>query len=137
MPPDVTVPLTLATTDGEPKRIRVQVDSNPEGIATFVGPSEGVVGASSPLGGQLVVKVPDDAFDGQLLDAVIVAQDQAGSGALAVHRVVIVVDNSAPPSQFTPIQDPGKESPLPIWAPIVAALIAMQFRRRELGPGSS
>lgn len=127
---DIAVPLTLTAKDGAPKRIRVQVDSSPEGIASFAGPSEGVVGTNSPLEGQLVVTVPADAFDGQLLDAVVVAQDQAGSGALAVHRVVVVVDSSVPPSQFTPADEPSKESPLPLWTVIAAALVALVLRRR-------
>lgn len=127
---DVAVPLTLVTTTGEARRIRIQVDSSPEGIATFAGPSEGVVRADAPLAGQLVVTIPPDAFDGQLLNAVAVAQDQAGSGALAVYRVAIVVDTSVPSTRFSPSEEPGKESPLPLWAPIAAALVAVLIRRR-------
>lgn len=126
----VAVPLTLTAAQGESKRIRIQVDSSPENIAFFAGPSEAVVNGNSPLTGQLVITVPQDAFDGQLLDAVIVAQDQAGSGALAVHRVVVLVDKAAPPSQFTPVEEPGKESSLPIWAPLLACLAALLLRRR-------
>lgn len=128
---DVVVPLVLESTNGQSRRIRVQVDSNPPGVASFIGPAEGVVDSNSVLEGQLVVKIPVDAADGYLLDAVVVAQDQAGSGALAVRRLVIIVDSSVAPSHFSPTDKPGMETPSPGLGAIFLVLVgALALRKR-------
>lgn len=128
---DIVVPIVLESSSPDAKRIRVQIDSSPEGIASFSGPQEAVVRPGSPLAGQLVIRIPDSAQTGELLDVVLIAQDQAGSGALAVHRVAIIVDPTAPASQFTPTETPTKESPTPSGIVLIVLLVALLLKRRN------
>jgi hypothetical protein len=124
------VPLTLEALDGATHAVRIQVDSNPEGITQYRGEDLLVVKPSQRASGTVVVNVPGDAFDGQLLDAVVVAEDQAGSGALAVSRIAIVVDRTAP-SGVDAGQAMEKESPSPLFAVLGAMAIALLASRRR------
>lgn len=126
------IDLTLDSLDGKNHRVSVLVDSDPEGMATFNGASPSVVNRGNPLRGTVGVHVPADAFDGQLLDVVVVAQDESGSGALAVQRIAIVVDSSAE-SAIDPLVGESKDSPSMTLVVCLLALAVAVLARRNSG----
>ncbi len=77
---------------------------------------------------ELVVEVPADAADGQVVDLIVEATTGRSAGLLRTHFVIQAagVDLSEAPS----IRTPGKDSPLN-WLPGVAALATLAWLRRR------
>lgn len=129
------VPVTLTAEPGRGHRITVQADSAVEGLVTFVGEADVLVDADHPLRGEVLLAVPQDAVAGQPFDAVLVAHDASGSGALAILRLTVLADPEAPPQPA--LEEEGAEKDAPgAWGLSAAVALALALMRRRRLPGS-
>ncbi len=119
----------LEAEPGRGRRVNVNVDSG-DGIAEFQGHSEAFVDDLNPLNGQVLVSIPESAQDGDLYDALVVAQDD--TGILAVLRISVIVDSAAESQVVAGVETGTQESPpASMWTSLIGVLAFAFFGRRR------
>ena len=132
----VLFPISVAN-DGDAERaIDFNLTGGNKGWAQLPAGGAVLVPAHGTARADIVVRVPDDAKDGDVADLVLQAFDQANATSRGLLRLVVSVDTKETHDDdagAVPQSDPVKKSPA--WAPLgvvgVLALVALA-RRRDL-----